>query len=278
MDNHIPTYQRFQWLNHPVLRKILSPFFRYSGRGRRGYDKPTLFLRLACKQLMGCSYRDLESVTGIDHTTFIKFRCRLGKRLPGMFDSLASRVLRCLKSLGLILDSSFLETYSGHDEEGSGYSGYKEKNGFKLHQFIDYRTRLPLLQAVSAGAVADVKVGQELVDRAPPDLPVSSFAADKGYDSEYLVSSIYRKWKIAPAIPVRHFPYGGNDENRRARAAHRSKNPSHYRRRTEIERYFSRKKRVFRLGEEKTRRLKNFRINCYFTSCLEILEWLSKTA
>ncbi len=41
----------------------------------------------------------------------------------------------------------------------------------------------------------------------------------------------------------------------------------------EIERYFSRKKRVFRLGEERTRHLKNFRANCYLTSIMEILEW-----
>jgi len=42
---------------------------------------------------------------------------------------------------------------------------------------------------------------------------------------------------------------------------------------SEIERYFSRKKRVFNLGEERTRGLKNFEANCHLTSIAEILEW-----
>ena len=53
-------------------------------------------------------------------------------------------------------------------------------------------------------------------------------------------------------------------------------NPTLYKRRTEIERYFSRLKRVFRLGEEKTRHFENFQANAYLTSCMAILEWLSK--
>lgn len=276
MDDHIPTYARFQWLNHPILRKTLAPFFRYQGKGWRGYDKTTLFLWLAYKQLMGCSYRDLESVTGIDHTRpSSSFGLVSQSRLPHLFGSLVSKTLAHISSLDLILDSSFVETYSGHNEMGSGYSGYKEKNGFKLHQIIDHQTRALIVQDVSAGQVADISMGHALVSRAPPDLPVRSFAADKGYDSEYFVKSVVAKWKVRPAIPLRHMTYDGNEENRPARGANRSRDPAHYRRRTEIERYFSRKKRVFNLGEEQTRHLKNFRSNCYFTSCLELLERLS---
>lgn len=278
MNNHIPTYARFQWLNHPLLRKTLAPFFRYRGKGRRGYDKVSMFLWLAYKQLMGCSYRDLESITGIDHTTFIKFRTRLAARLPRLFSSLVSRTLQNITSLNLILDSSFVETYSGHDETGSGYSGYKEANGFKLHQMIDYKSRVPIFQSVSAGQVADITAGQALVSRAPPHLPVESVSADKGYDSEYFVKSIVEKWRAEVAIPMRRLQFDGNRHNRAVRGAHRSRDPALYRRRTEIERYFSRKKRVFSLGEEKTRHLKNFRTNCYFVSCLELLERLSARA
>ncbi len=278
MHHHIPTYQRFQWLNHPLLRKTLTPFFRYRGNGRRGYDKVDLFLWLGYKQLMGCSYRDLESITGIDHTTFIKFRARLSVRLPGLFGKLVSKTLTQLSALHLILDSSFVETYSGHDEEGSGYSGYKEANGYKLHQVIDYESRAPILQSVSAGQVADITAGETLVSRAPPSLPVRSFSADKGYDSEYFVHSISKKWHAVVAIPMRHLKFDGNRTNRTLRGVNRSRDPALYRRRTEIERYFSRKKRVFNLGEEQTRHLKNFRTNCYFVSCLELLERLSAEA
>src|SRR5579863_5221742 len=117
MNNHIPVFARFQWLNHPRVRKILEPHFRYKGRGRRGYDKTTLFLWLIYKQLYGCSYRDLESVSGIDHSTFIKFRGRMKKRMPFLFGRLVSRALSRLKKLDLIIDSSFVETYSRHNEE-----------------------------------------------------------------------------------------------------------------------------------------------------------------
>ena len=275
MYQRIPAYARFQWLNAAKLRKILAPFFRYRGRGRRGYDQVTLFLWLGYKQLHDCSYRDLESMSGIDHTTFIKFRSRLKSRSPHLFGVLVARTVTSLDRLDLILDSSFVETYSRHDEEGSGYSGYKEKNGFKLHEIIDRKSRLPVFQVVTSGNIADITMGEALVARAPPHLPVCSFAADKGYDSEYFAQSILLKWKIRPAIPVRHMRHDGNALNRTTEQRNRSRSKRVYRGRTEIERYFSRKKHVFNLGEEKTRHLENFRTNCYFTSCLELLESLS---
>ena len=193
-----------------------------------------------------------------------------------LFGRLAERIVHSRNTLDLLLDSSFVETYSTHDEQGSGYSGYKEKNGFKLHQIIDFATRLPLFQDVSSGNVADITGGRALVARAPPNLPVRSFAADKGYDSEYFVHDIKEKWSAEVAIPQRHHQHDGNALNRQLRGARRTHNPEIYKRRTEIERYFSRKKGVFNLGEERTRHLTNFRTNCFFTSCMEILEWLCK--
>lgn len=277
MFNHIPTYQRFQWLNHPLVRRIVRPFFKYRG-GRRGYDKTELFLWLCYKQVMRCSYRDLESITKIHYSTFIKFRGRLKQTLPLLLDSLTLRILKGIRSLNLILDSSFVETYSKHDEDGSAYSGYKEKNGFKLHQIIEKVLRIPLFQCASEGHMPDIKGGEFLVSRAPPEWNVQSFAADKGYDAEYFVKAVLDKWDVRPAIPLRHMKYDGNAENRRLRGTNRSRDRSEYRGRTEIERYFSRKKRVFRLGEERTRHLENFHTNCLFTSCMEILERLTKQA
>lgn len=117
-----------------------------------------MFCWLIYKQLMRCTYRDLEGITGIDYTTFVKFKKRLSAQgwFGDIFAALSSIVSKHLGGISLILDSSFVETYSGNDEEGSGYSGYKEKNGFKLHQFIDYKSRLPLLQSISSGNVADI--------------------------------------------------------------------------------------------------------------------------
>jgi hypothetical protein len=278
MDHHIPTYARFQWINHPTVHAVLQHFLVPPAIGRKGYDKVLLFQWLMYKTVMGCSYRDLASMSGIDHSTFVKFRQRLLRThwFTQVFQKLTSTLASSLQSMTLVIDSSFVETYSGHKEHGSGYSGYKEKTGYKLHQIIDHATRLPLVQMVSAGNAADITYGRRLLDRSPPRWPVHGFAADKGYDSMDFVHAIYRKWpQSAIAIPMRRST-SGNEWNTFLRKAHRTTDSALYRKRTEIERYFSRKKRVFRLGEEKTRHLKNFRAHCYLTSIMEILEWLSK--
>lgn len=277
MDQHIPTYARLQWVNEPIIRSIIRHYLPPYRRGRRGYDKVIMVCWLIVKQIQGCSYRDLEGLSGIDHSTFVKFRKRLLTRawFARVFTHLAHRVAAGLPKITALLDSSFVETYSRRHEQGSGYSGYKEKNGFKLHQIIDHATRLPLLQMASAGNEADITYGKKLLDRAPPWWRVSGFAADKGYDSMDYVHALYRKWPESQiAIPMRR-PTSGNAWNTWLRKAHRTTESALYKKRTEIERYFSRKKRVFRLGEEKTRHLKNFRANCHFTGIMEILEWLS---
>ncbi len=246
--------------------------------GRKGYDKIKMFVWLMYKHAHACTYRDLESVSGIHHSTFVKFRKRLSDQrwFEEVFTELTVRLAEYLPELEAILDGSFVETYSKRDEEGSGYSGHKEKNGFKLHQIIEYKTRLPLLQCVSPGNVHDIVGGRTLISRAPPDWNVIALEADRGYDSELFVKEVSLVWKdVEVAIPMRHMNHDGNALNRKKRGAGRSKDPTLYKHRTEIERYFSRKKRIFHLGGEKTRHLNNFRINCYMTSIMEILEWLS---
>lgn len=239
-----------------------------------------MFRWLMYKQVMRCSYRDLESVSGIDYSTFIKFRKRLMETIwfSRIFKVLTRAIAQNTDSLLLLLDSSFVQTYSKHDEHGSAYSGYKEKNGFKLHQIIDYYTRLPLLQYATSGVRADVIWGSHLIRAAPQSWNVKAIAADKGYDSEYFVNDIAQKWRKSEiAVPLRNIPHG-NETNRRLRGAKRMNKSVFYTIRTEIERYFSRKKRVFNLGEERTRHLKNFRANSYMTSIMEILEWSAKPA
>ncbi len=98
-----------------------------------------------------------------------------------------------------------------------------------------------------------------------------------------MITTTYAPWKgIQIAIPLRKTnqeTVGSkrreSDLNRALKAAERKLAPKLLNKRTEIERYFSRKKRVFHLGEEKTRHLRNFRNNCYLTSIAEILEWLT---
>jgi hypothetical protein len=175
-----------------------------------------------------------------------------------------------------------VETYSKRDEIGSEYFGYKEKNGFKLHQMIDYETRLPIIQMCTPGARADIVWGLKLIRAAPSEWRVSGILADKAYDAAELVGTVRSQWKNAKiGVPVRHTGHlkrTGIPEsliNRKAKQADRYLKQVFLNKRGEIERYFSRKKRVFKLGEEKTRHLKNFQANCCLTSIMEILEWMS---
>lgn len=281
----IPSFPRFQWLNHPKVIGILAGFLQPPKKGRKGYDKALMFRWLIWKQLMSCSYRDLEGISGgIDYSTFIKFRQRLISRrwFAKAFKVLGFAIASQCKSLFLLLDSSFVETYSRRKEQGSEYSGYKKKIGFKLHQIIDYQTRLPLRQISTGGARSDIMIARDLIRGSPRKWRVEALAADKGYDGAEFVYKVWSRWKgVKIAIPLRRTSQEKitgqkeSDQNRALKAAERCLDLDLLNKRTEIERYFSRKKRVFHLGEERTRHLKNFRANCYLTSIAEILEWLT---
>jgi hypothetical protein len=281
--NTIPVFARFQWINHSQVIHTLSYLLKPSSRGKKGYDKVLLFRWLMYRQLMNCSYRDLESMSGIDYSTFIKFRKRLRVRqwFPRVFKVLSSAIASNLDSITAIVDSSFVETYSRHDEQGSEYFGYKRKNGFKLHQIIDFKTRLPLLQYATPGARADIIWGTNLIRAAPSWWHVNGFLADKAYDGWKFVADLHQKWNgIRVGIPVRRTihevidpAHPGVLKNRRAKESDRYLRRRFLNKRSEIERYFSRKKRVFNLGEERTRHLENFRANRFMTSIMEILEW-----
>ena len=266
---------------------IIATFLKPNKKGRKGYDKVWMFQWLMYKQLMGCSYRDLEGMTGIDYSTFIKFRKRLSFKLwfRKTFEYLVGLVIPKLDTIQLLLDSSFVECYSkgrgNNQEQGAKYSGFKEKTGFKLHSGIDYKTRLPLLQKATHGVKPDIVMGRNLIRGAPKEWKrkVTLVAADKGFDAEDFITQINRKFKHAKvAIPPRLMnqklltPKYYQQLKEQGRCMGRRENNK----RTEVERYFSRKKRVFKLGEERTRHLKNFNTNSHMTSIMEILEWLSK--
>lgn len=269
---HIPVFARFQWLNDAQVVHMLHMHLAPPARGRKGYD-PVLMVRyLMWKQVMGCTYRDLESVSGIDHTTFIKCRKRLMR--DDWMRKVFLKLRRFPKQARLIVDSSFVPTYSGHREQGSAYSGHKEAHGFKLHQVIEARSRLPVMQIATDGAHADIRAAERLFAKAPPTLSVRSVAGDKGYDSEPWVMHLKRKFKCAVAIPVRHM--GGNRLNHDMKRRVRAYAPRLYRERTTIERYFSRKKGVFHLGLERMRGIQNFRAQTFFTAIMEYCEHIAK--
>ena len=280
----IPVYARFQWLNNPIVINTLELFLKPNTRGRKGYDKVWMFRLLIYKQLMGCSYRDLESVSAnlgkkINYSTFIKFKKRLKDKFwfKNIFEILSQGIAVILPSITALIDSTFVETYSGYDEKGSEYFDYKEKNGFKLHQMIDWKTRLPILQFATPGARSDIRWGANLIRAAPEYWNIKELAADKAYDGANFVKDIAIKFPgIKIAIPMRRHKKNDSWFNVFMKGWERTKSKKIYKKRSEIERHFSRKKGVFNLGEERTRGLQNFEANAYLVSIAQILEWSTK--
>ncbi len=283
---YIGTYQRFQWINDTRVDDILNYYLKPESLGRKGYGQLLLFKWLIVKQLHNCSYRDLESLSGIDYSTFIKFKNRLKKNnwFEKVFNKLTTIIGKVLSSLSCLQDSSFVETYSKRKEQGAEYNGHKEKIGFKLHQILDYATRLPLRQTLTAGARSDVRVGTKLINKVSKYWKVKEWLADKAYDAGYVIDQLRWKWKgIKIGIPVRRTSQEARGSKTRLtkeqealKAKERTLDQKFLNKRTEIERYFSRKKRVFNLGKERTRGLNNFKTHCFLTSIMEILEWLTK--
>lgn len=281
----MPVWARFQWINDETVVGLLLQALPYAGTGRRGFGKATLFRWLLYKQCHGCTYRDLESISGIDYTTFIKFRAAI--KTNGWVEYLFAVMMAVIvggRRLKLITDSSFVEQYARHPEAGAEYSGFKKKTGFKVHQIIDFRTRLPVAKVVTGGARADVALAKHLVTQLPSDWNVAAFLADKGYDSSALVQQVLQKWRgVAVNIPVRRTNQQAVKsrrqetlKNQRAKRAGRTLTKRLYNQRTEIERFFSRKKEVFNLGQERTRGIENFATNCTLTDVCAQLEYLAR--
>jgi len=282
---HIPNCAGFQWINNQKIIELLVNALPYAGTGRRGYGKELLLRWLIYKQRSGCTYRDLESTSGIDYSTFIKFRQQLqtNRWLEYYFQAVA-HTFASDRKLTLVIDSSFVEQYARNKESGAEYSGYKRKTGFKTHQIIDFKTRLPLATITTGGARADIMLAKQIVKSLPKGWRVKAFLGDKGYDGLELVQQIRHKWPgVKVSIPVRRTnqaawrcPRQETVKNRQAKLASRCLTRTLYNQRTKIERYFSRKKGVFHLGQERTRGIHNFTTNVLLTDIMAQLEYLAK--
>lgn len=281
----VPVWEGFQWINDRKIIALLAVALPYAGTGRRGYTKATLVRWLLYRQCHGCTYRDLESMSNIDYSTFIKFRKQIQKN--GWLEHIFQVIVQTLvdqQELTLIVDSSFVEQYSWKKEAGAEYSGFKEKTGFKVHQIIDFATRMPLAKMTTGGVRSDITSAKELVSQLPDEWDVTSFLADKGYDGAEFVQQIHTKWNnVSVGIPVRKSPQAVRGskrqetlKNRALKEADRTLTKELYNQRTEIERYFSRKKGVFHLGSERTRGLENFTANCTMTDLCAQLEYLAR--
>ena len=140
--------------------------------GRIGYGKSELFVYLILQQLSNCSDRDLEAISGIEHSTFAKARKRFFEE--GIYEKFLVHLVHLAIKEGIIkaqkipMDSSFVQTYSKKKEEGSEFwKKYEKKKsyGFKLHALIDETTSLPIALIVTHGKANDMPIAIPLLEK-----------------------------------------------------------------------------------------------------------------
>lgn len=233
---------------------------------------------------MGWDYRTVSEMAGVCHTTLV----RANDKFSGV--GAYQKFLVCLVKLaykqGLIkgskvaLDSSFVKTYSAHEEDGSGgWNGHKEAIGFKLHALIDAQTGCLIALIIGDGVTHDSQVAIPLLKKARPWLKkVGYVLADKGYDDTDIVEYIAKNLKAKAGIPIREMPKNkrgkkkGNFLNWKLKAKGRTVKKSILNKRTEVERFFSYLKRVCKLGKDATRGIKRFVDNTYLACIFYMLK------
>ncbi len=260
-------------LTFPLIDKLVprKPFIG----GRIGYDKQILFIWLLIKKVMGWDYRTVGEMAGVAHTTLVRGNSKFS--MVGAYQKFLVYLVKIAYRESLIsaklvaLDSSFVKTYSGHEEDGSlGWNGHKEAIGFKLHALIDANTGCLIALIIGDGLTHDSQVAIPLLKKARPWLrKVGYVLADKGYDDTDIIEYIAKSLHAKAGIPIREMPKDkkgrkkGNYKNWKLKVQGRTVKKSILNLRTEVERFFSYLKRVCKLGKDATRGIKRFVDNTY---------------
>lgn len=274
--NNLPKKVKlFMQVRLPVINKLYTrePFIG----GRIGYSPEFVFKWLLVKKITNWDYRTVGEAAHLSASTLVRWNQRFENKdtYQKFFIYLVKMALRkgLITGEKVAMDSSFVPTFSKHEEEGSGgWNGYKEKFGFKLHCLIDVKTKFPIALIATNGVVNDNPVAMPLLRKAKPFIKKCSYVlADKGYDDSNIVNFIVKSFKAKAGISMRKkskLAKGkrnryGNLFNWRFFAKGRTFKKSILNQRTEIERFFSKVKRKFNLGKELTRGIGAFTRNAY---------------
>lgn len=254
--------------------------------GRPGYSKEILFFWLLVKKVTNWDFRTIASMAGMSHPTLIRANQLFITK--GIYQKLFVYLVRTAYKNGLIkgkfvaMDSSFVKTFSGKEEQGSeGFNGHKKAYGFKLHLLIDAESHIPIALTIGNGLAHDGTLAVPLLKKARSWLrKVGYVLADKGYDDTDIVNWIVKALEAKAGIPIRKkdrrakgkkLRYG-NLLNWRMKAKGRTFKKSIYNKRSSVERVFSALKRVYHLGHEEMRGILNFTKNVYLALISYILK------
>lgn len=270
--------QFLEQFSFPIINKLTlkSSTQDFLG-GRPGYSKEVLFFWLLVKKVTCWDYRTIASMAGVSHPTLIRANNLF--ILKGIYQKVFVSLVKQAWKQGLIkgkfvaMDSSFVKTFSKHEELGSeGFNGHKKGYGFKLHLLIDAETQMPIALIVGNGLAADCTLAVPLLKKARPWLKRCGYVlADKGYDDTDLVNWIVKSLEAKAGIPIRNkskLAKGktnryGNLQNWELKAKGRTFKKSIYNKRSSVERTFASLKRTYHLGKEETRGILNFAKNTY---------------
>ncbi len=276
--NHLPKKVKFIMELHFGIINKLYPRKGFVG-GRIGYSKELVFKWLLVKKVTNWDYRSVAEISGISHQTLVRRNQQFQEK--DIYHKFFLHLVKKALSSGLIkgekvaIDSSFVKSYSGREEEGtSGFNGHKKAYGFKLHTLIDVATKFPIALVITNGLMYDGRLAIPLLKRAKPYLKKLGYVlADKGYDDTDVIAWIMKNMKAKAGIPMRKkskLAKGkknryGNLLNWRLKNAGRTVKHSILNLRTEIERFFASIKRRFHLGKEQTRGIEAFTRNAYLS-------------
>lgn len=253
-----------------------SPSEKFVG-GRPGYDKEFLFFLLLMKRVTNWSFRAIAEMGGISHSTLVRANTYflINHVYEKFFLLLVKKACRegLIKGKFVAMDSSFVQTFSGKQEEGSeAWNGFKEAYGFKLHLLVDCETRFPIALTVTNGLASDNTLAIPLLKKAKNWLKNTDYVlADKGYDDGNIIDFIVKAFSAKAGIPIRkhnrgkNYSWKGSTRNFQLKAKGRTLKKSIYNKRTAVERVFSMLKRVFHLGKEEVRGILSFAKQVYLT-------------
>lgn len=204
------------------------------------------------------------------HSTFGVFRKRLGDKIELLFNELLEQLVQAgvIKARDIAIDSTHLKAYSSkHKQSDKDASfGHKSKNkvfyGYKAHVLCDADSELPVTLLVSTGKDHDAKHAVPLLEKAQNS--IKRFMEKLLGDAAYYATKIYDKVIEMQAKPITDYPNRKRDL------------PPVYKKRTAVERLFSRAKLLLALDTLTVKGIQAVTQHCY--CCMITMLAIAKAA
>jgi len=282
------------------IDKLVSDAFHQDGPGRPPRKPLGVFKAHLAKRFLGVrSIRELERKLWNDprlrhicdleadepaygRSVLSRFPQRIGvKRLHRIIDHLLKGFgkIRLVNGENIAMDASFIKAYSRIDmktrqgcsdpEAQIGRSGKGYGLGYNLHLSVDADAELPVAFTITPANIRDIQEAPNLLKTTPRKLPngIKHLIADRGYSSDPFRAEI-RKSRIEPIIPYRSNQHKNEKGLLRIDKRFRPHGPTRlkciYKKRTAVERVFSRLKEQLGLTNHKVRGLINITLHVHF--------------